>query len=230
MAIKVIGVGGPRTGTASLKVALEILGFGKCYHMEWLFNHQEQIKYWHELFDTGTTDFDTLFDGFSSTVDFPGYMNYKPLLEKYPDAKLILSERDPEDWYDSAINTVYAVTPQTFGQKLGMMKKMIFSSRFRKISKSFMLVEKYLWNGKYRGKFKNKKLTLKIYNDFNEEVKKYVPSDQLLIYNISDDWEPLCKFLNVKVPDEEFPYKNKRKDFREQIKRLMATGNQLELK
>ena len=119
--------------------------------MEWLFNHPEQIKYWKELMDTNSTDFDALFDGFSSTVDFPGYMNYKALFEKYPDSKVILNDRDPEEWYNSAINTVYAATPQTIPQKLSLMKRMIFSARFRKIAKTFMLAEKYLWNVQFQG-------------------------------------------------------------------------------
>jgi len=230
MALKIIGAGGPRTGTASLKEALETLGFGKCYHMEWLFNHPEQLKYWHELYATGTTDFDSLFDGFTSTVDFPGYINYKAIFKKYPDAKVILNDRDPEEWYQSALHTVYAATPQTIGQKLGLMKKMILSSRFRKIAKTFMLAEKYLWNVQYQGKFKDKDKAIQIYNDFNEEIKSHIPPDQLLIYNISDGWGPLCSFLNVSVPDAEFPFKNKRNEFHEQIKRMMATGEQLELK
>ena len=230
MALKVIGAGGPRTGTASLKVALETLGFGKCYHMEWLFNHHEQVKNWHELFDTNTTNFDKLFDGFASTVDFPGYLNYKTLFEKYPDAKVILTDRDPEEWYESAINTVHAATPQTIGRKLGLMKKMVLSSRFRKIAKSFMLVEKYLWKAQYRGQFKNKDLALQIYNDFNEEVKSSIPSNQLLVFKINEGWDPLCTFLGVPVPKEDFPSKNKRKEFKEQIKQMMDTGRQLELK
>jgi len=230
MTLKVIGVGGPRTGTASLRDALDILGFGRCYHMAWLFNHHEQIKYWHELFDTGTTNFDTLFDGFSSSVDFPGYLNYKAFLARYPNAKFILTERDPEEWYDSAINTVHAVTPQTMGQKLAILKKMIVSSRFRKIAQSFRLVEKYLWNGQYNGNFKDKSATIKIYSEFNEEVKRNIPADQLLLYSIKDGWEPLCHFLEVPVPEKEFPFKNKRVNFQEQFKQLMATGNLLELK
>ena len=230
MALKVIGVGGPRTGTASLKVALESLGFGKCYHMEWLFNHHEQVKNWHELFDTGKTNFDTLFEGFSSTVDFPGFLNYKVLLDKYPEAKVILNDRDPEEWYDSSLNTVYSATPQTIGQKLNLMMKMIKSSRFRKIAKSFMLVEKYLWKQHYKDQFKNKDLAIKIYKDFNHEIINYVPSDQLLVYKIKDGWGPLCSFLNVPIPKEVFPIKNQRKEFKEQMGRMMDTGGQLELK
>lgn len=230
MGLKIIGVGGPRTGTASLKDALEILGFGKCYHMEWLFNHQEDLKYWHELYDTGSTDFDTLFDGFQSSVDFPGYLNYKQLMAKYPDAKFILNDRDPDSWYDSAAETVHSVTPQTIPQKLKMLRKMIFSSRFRRLAQSFKLVEKYLWVGKYKGQFKNREQTIDIYKKFNEDIKKDIPEEKLLIYNIADGWEPLCSFLGVYVPDVEFPHKNQRKNFQEKFKTLLATGGELVLK
>jgi hypothetical protein len=230
MSLKVIGAGGPRTGTASLKEALEILGFGKCYHMEWLFNHPDHLKYWVELFNTGKTDFDAAFDGFSSTVDFPGYLNYKTLFDKYPDAKVILTDRDSEEWYESALNTVYAATPQTILQKLNLLKKMVFSSRFRKIAKTFRLAERYLWNKQYHGRFKNKELAIKIYDEFNEEIKSYIPENQLLIFNISDGWEVLCKFLNAPIPDSPFPIKNKRNEFKEQIKRMMDTGGELVLK
>lgn len=230
MALKIIGAGGPRTGTASLKDALEILGFGKCYHMQYLFNNPDDIKYWTELFDTGTTDFEKMFDGFASTVDFPGHMNYKIFLEQYPDAKVILTERDPEKWYESAKNTVYAVTQQSIGQKLTIMKKMIFSARFRKLAQAFKLVKKYLWGRLYQGQFKDKEKALEIYTSFNEEVKKHVPANQLLNYDIADGWGPLCEFLEVPVPDVEFPNKNKRQQFKEQIKYMLDTGKPLVLK
>jgi hypothetical protein len=228
--MKVIGVGGPRTGTASLKDALEILGFGRCYHMEWLFNHQEDLKYWHELFDTGKTDFDRLFQGCQSTVDFPGYLNYKALYKQYPDAKFILNYRDPEAWYESAKHTVHSVTPQTIPQKLKMLRKMIFSRRFRRLAQSFRLVEKYLWKGKYRGNFNDREQTLEIFRSFYDEVKNTIPTDQLLVYKIADGWGPLCEFLDVPVPKENFPHKNQRKDFQEKFKTLMETGGELVLK
>jgi hypothetical protein len=230
MALNIIGVGGPRTGTASLKDALEMLDFGKCYHMDWLFNNPDEVKYWIELFETGTTDFDSLFDGFASTVDFPGYMNYKILFEKYPDAKVILSARDADQWYESFLNTVYDVIPKTIWQKLGMMKNMIKSPALRKIAKVFMLVEKYILEVQYKGKFADREATIKIYNYFNEEVIKHIPAEQLLVYKISDGWAPLCEFLKVPVPEEDFPYKNKRKEFKEQINQMKATGKPLVLK
>jgi hypothetical protein len=93
-----------------------------------------------------------------------------------------------------------------------------------------MLVKKYLWDGRYRGQFKDKELAIKIYKDFNEEVKSYVSKDQLLVYKISDGWAPLCEFLDVPIPDQNFPNKNKRKEFKEQISKMMDTGGNLVLK
>ena len=93
-----------------------------------------------------------------------------------------------------------------------------------------MLVRKYLWDGQYRGQFKDKELAIQIYNDFNEEVKNHVPKDQLLVYRITEGWAPLCEFLGVPIPDEDFPNKNKRKEFKEQISKMMNTGENLELK
>lgn len=230
MAIKVIGVGLPRTGTASLKVALDVLGFDRCYHMEGVFNKPEDVKYWHEIYENGTTDYDTLFEGFQSSVDFPGCLVYKNLLEKYPDAKLVLTSRDAEDWYESAANTVHSVTPQTFPQKWAMFKKMIRSARFRKLAKCFRLVEKYLWKGLFEGKFKDRAFTIAKYNAYIGEIRAAVPTEQLLEFSIADGWEPLCKFLDVPVPDQPFPHKNKRKDFQEQLGKMLETGGQLQLR
>ncbi len=230
MALKVIGAGGPRTGTASLKVALETLGFGKCYHMEWVFNNTHQVKNWMELYETGKTNFDELFDGFQSTVDFPGHLNYKVLLKQYPDAKVILTERDPELWYESSLKTVYSVTPKTFMEKLAILGKFIRSKRFRELSGAFRLVEKYLWKGFYGNQFGNKEKALELFHKHNEEVKAHVPAEQLLIFRPEHGWEPLCEFLGVPVPEVPYPKKNQRKEFHEQISRMVNTGEKLELK
>ena len=93
-----------------------------------------------------------------------------------------------------------------------------------------MLVEKYLWKQHYKDQFKDKNLAIKIYKDFNNEIINSVPSDQLLVYRIKDGWGPLCSFLNVSIPKEDFPVKNQRKEFKEQIGRMMDSGEQLVLK
>jgi hypothetical protein len=230
MALKVIGAGGPRTGTASLKTALETLGFGECSHMEGLFNNPHLVDYWVEFFETGKTDFNALFDGFQSTSDFPGYLLYKEMLELYPDAKVILNDRDPEEWYESFAKTVNTFVPQTFSQKFKIWKKGIGNPRFQNIAKTLRLVEVYLLKRHYKGQFLNKAQTLKIYRDFNDEIRRTVPAGQLLEYHISQGWEPLCEFLEVPVPDAPFPHRNARNQFIAQLSKMLDTGGKLKLK
>ena len=99
MSLKVIGAGFPRTGTTTLKRSLEILACDRVYHMKELLVNPDRLVYWKELSDTGTTDWDALYDGFDATVDFPGYPWYREHLKQYPDAKVILTVRDFDSWY-----------------------------------------------------------------------------------------------------------------------------------
>src|SRR5436190_108289 len=108
--LKVIGSGYPRTGTSSLKTALERLGFGPCHHMEELFAHPRQITEWLEVAGGGTPDWDRLFDGYASACDFPSQHWYREILGRYPDAKVILTVRDPESWYTSMLATIWAIS------------------------------------------------------------------------------------------------------------------------
>ena len=120
MSIKIIGAGFPRTGTTTLKRSLEMLGYEKTYHMKELLVRPENLHYWTTLADTGTTDWDGLYDGYQATVDFPGYPFYREHMERYPDAKVILTVRPFEKWYNSVYSTVWQAGPQTLPEKLGM--------------------------------------------------------------------------------------------------------------
>lgn len=230
MSIKVIGVGGPRTGTSSLKVALEILGYDKCYHMKELLNSPEQVHFWHSLFKTGKTDFETLFEGYQATTDFPGCLAYQALWEQYPDAKFILTERDAEQWHTSVMNTVYPALHRDLMGKLKLMRKMFFSARLRKISKVFHLLKENFFEGLYQGNFADRNATIQIYKATNAEIRNTIPAEQLLVFNIAEGWGPLCTFLNKPVPDVEFPNINKRENFKTQVKHMLDTGAPMELK
>jgi hypothetical protein len=105
--MKVIGAGFGRTGTMSLKVALEELGFGPCYHMIELFEHPEHVERWEAAVGGEPVDWEELFSGYQVTVDWPGAAFYKELSERYPEARVILTVRDPERWYESAWNTIF---------------------------------------------------------------------------------------------------------------------------
>src|SRR4028118_1909160 len=107
MAIRVIGAGLGRTGTLSLKAALEEVGFGACYHMIELLGHPEQVHFWEAASRGEPVHWDALFAGYQSIVDYPGCRYYRTLMEHYPDAKVVLTVRDPDRWYESTRETIY---------------------------------------------------------------------------------------------------------------------------
>lgn len=230
MSLKILGVGAPRTGTSSLKVALEILGFGKCAHMQELFADPVKTAQWVEFFETGRVDYADLFAGYQSSTDFPGCLRYRELGKLYPELKFILTTRDPEVWYESLLRTIYEVVPQSPEAKEEMRLKGEASPKFRSIGGALELVNVYLLQGHYGGEFHDKEKTIARYLAFQNEVRTSVPAQNLLEFEISEGWEPLCRFLNVPVPEQPFPFKNKRRDFQEQVGKMVNTGGKLTIK
>ncbi len=221
MSIKIIGAGLPRTGTNTLKESLEKLGYMKTYHMKELLVHPDDLHYWLTLKETGTTNWDELYKGFQATVDFPAYPWYKEHMKQYPDAKVILTVRPFEKWYTSVYSTIWQAGPQNLKQKLAMLSKLLFNSRLRSVIKCVKLSKEMIFNVHFQGKFEDKVATEKIFNQHVEEVKAHVPPEKLLIYDVSEGWEPLCKFLNVPVPGEPIPHLNKKENFKEMLGHLM---------
>lgn len=221
MSIKIIGAGFPRTGTNTLKASLEKLGFSKTYHMKELLVEPENLHYWLTLEETGTTDWDTLYDGYQATVDFPAYPWYKEHLDKYPDARVILTVRPFEKWYSSIGSTIWTAGPKTPVQKIVMLVKLLLNPRLRKVIKCVKFAKRMIFQVELQGKFEDKAFAEKVFNDHIEKVKATVPADKLLIYDVRDGWAPLCEFLNVPVPTEPLPHLNKKENFRTMLKGLM---------
>lgn len=217
MAIQVIGAGMGRTGTMSLKHALEVLGYHKCHHMIEVMQNPPQLAYWKEMHKNRTTDFDAMLDSYSAAVDFPGSLYYKELMEKYPDAKIVLTVRDPEKWYTSCRNTIYNL-PKGF-KKLMMRTVGLFKPDVKHVSEVFDYVEDAVWSGLFKGKFEDKDLAIKIFNKWTEEVKKTVPPERLLVFEVAQGWQPLCEFLNKPVPSTAFPKVNDTAEFLERKKK-----------
>lgn len=227
---RVLATGLPRTGTSSLKAALQQLGFGPCQHMEDLFNNPHLIDLWIQLFETGNTDFSALLDGYQSTTDFPGCLHYQKILEVHPTTKIILNQRDPEEWYESILKTIYVVVPRTDEQKAALNEKAKHSPKFAGMAKGLKFVDDYLLTGCLGGTILDKEETIKRYRAHEAAVKAFVPSGQLLELPLGAGWEPLCDFLQVPVPQEEYPYKNKRNDFLQQLGGAIQGGGQLTIK
>jgi hypothetical protein len=219
MALKIIGTGIGRTGTHSLKLALEQLGFGKCYHMAELFQNPKGLIQFEKAERGEGPDWDTLFEGYQSAVDYPATRYYKQLMKKYPDAKIIHTIRDAESWYQNASQTIIWASKPSLGRILKLMVKLPFSPMLRKQ----MPILKF--NGKlidleFGKDYKNKEEIIRRYKLHNETVMNTIPKEKMLVFNPKHGWEPLCNFLGVPVPAEPFPESNKRDEFIQRIKHI----------
>ncbi len=211
MPIKVIGAGLGRTGTLSLKVALEELGFANCYHMSEVIAHIEDARVWDTAARGEQVDWETLFRGYQATVDWPSCSFYEDLMRYYPDAKIVLTVREPERWYDSAYHTIYYVR-QTFPSWI-----MPLYPRMRIFRR---ILDRFIWEGTFRGRFDDRKFAIEVFNRHNERVREVVPPDRLLIFEVREGWEPLCSFLGVPIPaGKPFPHLNDTAEFRSGVVR-----------
>lgn len=222
--MKVIGVGLGRTGTMSLQLALETLGYDKCFHMVELLKMPERLKYLKAFHKTGKMDWDNYLEGCQSTVDYPNCLFYKELYQKYPAAKFILTVRDPEKWYESVNATIYRTKPKKFTDFLNLLKVMAFSKDLRQCVPIFMHMDKLIWNGQFAGKFEDKKATIQAYHAHIEDVKNTIPKEQLLIYEVKEGWNPLCEFLGDSIPNQEFPRANSQEELNRKMDKLLYDG------
>lgn len=203
MSLKVIGAGFPRTGTTTLKKSLQMLGFKGAYHFKDLIANPDRLKYWLELENNGKTDFEQLFDGYEASVDFPGYPYYKLLMQQYPKAKVILTIRDFDSWYESNLNTIWQVPP---------------TNDCLKFMRDTYLIKQFNNN------FASKELAEKAFHAHNNEVIAHVPKEQLLVYQVKDGWEPLCNFLGLPIPDESLPHLNKKENFTAMLGKMLGNS------
>ena len=200
MTIRIIGAGLGRTGTTSLKAALEQLGFGPCYHMTEVLKHPTHIRAWEDAAAGIEIDWPALFGKYQATVDFPACTFYKVLMDAYPDAKVILSVRDPERWYESAYETIYLT-----------LQAVPFWSRWLPwVGDLHRMTMQLLWKQQFGGRFEDRAHAIRLFNQWNEEVRATVPADKLLIFDVKEGWEPLCEFLGVAIPATPFPHANDR--------------------
>mmetsp|Transcript_13867 Transcript_13867/g.15335 ORF Transcript_13867/g.15335 Transcript_13867/m.15335 type:complete len:264 (+) Transcript_13867:43-834(+) len=209
---KVLGVGLPRTGTVSTKVALEHLYRGKCYHMfEALLGGISHLEFWRKV-DEGNISSEELAAffqdrGFVASVDHPASTHFREMIETFPDVKVILTVRDPDQWYESIKVTIlpwYRASqkwPLSLhpGGKLCQLKGILYKSPDGNIRED---------DGIFGACKISRERAIQFYHEWNESVKQYVPEDRLLIFNVKEGWEPLCNFLDLPVPRENFPKLN----------------------
>ena len=224
MTIQVIGAGLARTGTMSLKIALQILGYNHCFHIVELLKNPQRLKLLDPTLDSGSPDWATFFQGYEAAVDYPACLYYDVLLKLYPTAKVILTIRDPEQWYQSMLNTVYRGKPKTIGDYARLTRNLLTSSDMRRVAPVFMYNDKLIWRGQFQSKFEDKAWAIQVYYDHIEQVKKKVPNEKLLIFEVKSGWEPLCQFLDRPIPDSPFPQSNSQAEFNRKLDLLFLEG------
>jgi len=202
MALRIIGAGLGRTGTMSMKLALEQLGAGRCYHMAELIADLSRLPQWLRAAD-GVPDWEAVFAGFSATVDYPGCTYWRELAAFYPDAKVLLTVRDPDDWFDSTQATIFSppMRARLAGSPMeGFFQKAVFRDFGNRLDdREFM-----------KGAFER----------HNAAVRSAVPPERLLVYEVGEGWTRLCEFLGVPVPAASFPRVNSR----EEMQQMMAAA------
>ena len=223
MGLDVIGAGFGRTGTTSLKAALERLGFGPCYHMTELFEHPEHLDVWRAAVRGETVDWEGPLKDYRSTLDWPGAPFYEDLMEAYPEARVILTVRDPERWYESTLNTIYEMNKTAYSPLFTLMSWVV--PQVRNVKRAIGVVDDLAWREAFGGRFEHREHAIAVFHEWNEGVKRRVPAEKLLVYDVKEGWGPLCEFLGVETPEgEPFPHLNDTKVFRRRIRIAQALG------
>jgi len=200
MALQVIGAGLGRTGTFTLKAALEELGFGPCHHMVEVFANPAQMGFWRRAAVGETVDWEEVFAGYGSSVDWPSSHFYGALAERYPQAKVVLSKRDPERWYESMAETILKVMQAGLANADPNRPE---DSRFAEI-----IVAEKTFGGDF-----SRDNVIAAFERHNAEVVRTIPPERLLVFEAAQGWEPLCAFLGVPAPATPFPRTNSREEF-----------------
>lgn len=199
MTLSVIGAGFGRMGTLSLKLALEELGFAPCHHMTEVFANPHQAPQWHAAARGEAVDWDALLKGYKALVDWPGCHFWRELAAHFPQAKVVLSTRDHERWYESMANTIF----RAVGSELPPEGP----------ARDVLQMASYVVRDRTFGGNLDKAHVLDVLAAHEAEVKRAIPAHRLLVFNVAEGWDPLCRFLGVPVPETPFPRTNSTEEF-----------------
>jgi len=197
MTLQVIGAGLGRTGTLTLKTALEMLGFSPCHHMLEVIAKPEQRPFWSRAAKGEAVDWEEVFGAYRASVDWPSCHFYKALAARYPDAKVILTVRDPKRWFDSMtktiLQTLQTIPPDVDPSQPSFARLIISQQTF--------------------GDDFSEASVIGAYERHNAEVRRSIPPERLLVFEPEQGWEPLCRFLATPPPSKPFPKTNSQEEF-----------------
>jgi hypothetical protein len=212
--MKMIGVGFGRSGTMSLKAALEELGADPCFHMIDLImgeNKERDLAYWVKIADREPVDWHEVFEPWEATVDWPACSRWEELVEAFPDVPVLLNYRDFDGFYESCKNTILAVKEAAMAGHIPEDE----ANRDLPAPELWETIEKIIWQGDFQGRFHDKDWMRQMYADRIETIRASVPSGRLILWELGvDGWEPLAEALGVEVPNTPFPHLHDTNEFR----------------
>lgn len=209
MALKVIGAGYGRTGTASLKLALERLGFGPCHHMSEVLPNPDRIALWTKIGQQsakGSVElklWNEAFAGYEATVDWPSCTHWRALIDYAPESKVILSWRTPESWFESVHYTI--LNPDVWRALRTTPMGPMLEANIERL---------------FDGRMDDKEHMIACFERHRRDVVDSVPADRLLVFEAKDGWGPLCTFLGVPIPNGDFPRVNSKEETRKVMQEL----------
>lgn len=201
--MRLIGAGFGRTGSLSTKAALERLGFGPCHHMVELLLEDRTVADFARAGRGERVDWTQALADYEACVDWPACAFWEELAETFPAAKILLTVRDPELWYDSVENTIWPVYQAAARGESPLSPEQV------------EVITNIVWGerGTFRGRFEDKAWVLEMFAAHNAAVQAAFGPERLLVHDVKEGWAPLCAFLDVPVPDEPFPRLNDRDAF-----------------
>jgi sulfotransferase family protein len=210
VALKIVGVGLGRTGTNSLKLALEQLLGGPCYHMFELIAHPQNVPIWEAAVRGDDVDWGSLFDGYAATVDWPGCAFWRDLVAANPDAPVLLSTRDSaQTWWASMEQTI---VPALQGPAL---------SDHPDLMRGQEMVHE-LFRTRFTPNWADRDAAIAAYERHCDDVRREVPEGRLIEWRAGEGWEPICSGLGIPVPTTRFPHENSKADFSGNVERSIA--------
>lgn len=216
--LQVIGVGMHRTGSMSVKAALERLGYGPCYHGMEALRRSRDGDHWLAAYQArGQFDWSLIFEGYRAAVDWPTVHFWEQLATAYPDAKILLTDRDPERWWDSHV-AMFQLGAEFVGELTDEQRRWAEESGFGRMQTALTTIGPA---ATFDGRVFDKAHCLRVFEQHDERVRRTVPAERLLVYRVQEGWEPLCRFLGVDVPDEPFPHVNVRDNLLPNIRTAM---------
>ena len=210
MTIQVFGAGFGRTGTLSLKNALEQLGIGACYHMVEVEKYPEHADLWGAAARGDAIDWHRLFVGYSAAVDWPAAAFWREIIEAFPAARVVLTIRSAAEWYASFSDTILAKLRGPAPPRALPVRAVYDLSHDVVLTRTFA------------GRAAERRHATEVFERHNREVIASVDPARLLVYDPAAGWEPLCHFLALPVPAAPFPHLNTRSSFRREYARTAA--------